>query len=556
MPREHAPIEVRLPRGGFARAQAVAAVQAAGLPELIQQLAPSPLGPTVIGAGVLHGLADALDLGLAARAHLDGAIRAERAGSGFDLPELGAAQKRLLAAFQIVTTADAAVRHLGAHCSAPAVEGALELDGVEELLAEADAAALADRLVRLAKRFLEVKATRLDPERDDPAAFAGTTIAALLVLLRRAVELFAKVGELRPLVASLAARRVTVAGIPYSGLTEQAPVEAPAGLLPIEPDDIVGNDDYLAAGLRLARDVAGFDFDAGKNPKKLNPVLFGLGGPGCGKTVTAHAVGNYFLRYCRERGVPARFVVVRRTDWASSYQNASAGNLLRIFREEVHGFAGVCGVYWPDIDTALASRASNDLRMEEKQNLGAVFGLFDGTLIPKDGKWFLICDANTLHMDEAAQSRIAQNPFTVAGPTTVEHYVAMMRRLLREVDAFVPQDPAVWQRLGETAVREKLSGRVIESIATNVRVYIQDFEYPERYFTASTEDRKKIIAELSRPVDEAFLTKAVGDWVAFKAAAARREEEERFETEVKAVVRQLNAGRAAMERASATLGQA
>ena len=45
-------------------------------------------------------------------------------------------------------------------------------------------------------------------------------------------------------------------------------------------------------------------------------MLFGLGPPGCGKTVTAHALGNYFLRYCRERQVPARFVVVRRSDWA------------------------------------------------------------------------------------------------------------------------------------------------------------------------------------------------------------------------------------------------
>ena len=44
---------------------------------------------------------------------------------------------------------------------------------------------------------------------------------------------------------------------------------------------------------------------------------------------------------CRERDIPAKFQVIRRTDWASSYQNASAMNLVRIFREEVYGFEGV-----------------------------------------------------------------------------------------------------------------------------------------------------------------------------------------------------------------------
>jgi hypothetical protein len=186
----------------------------------------------------------------------------------------------------------------------------------------------------------------------------------------------------------------------------------------------------LQAGLKLARDVAAYDLEQRRSPKQLNPVLFGLGRPGCGKTITAHAIGNYFLEYCRERDIPARFKVIRRTDWASSYQNASAATLVKIFKEEVYGFDGVCGVYWPDIDTAFASRSSGDLRSEEKNNLGAVFGIFDGTLIPKDGKWFMICDANFMQMDEATRSRIAQNPFTVKGPTTSEDYVQLLREML------------------------------------------------------------------------------------------------------------------------------
>ncbi len=552
MSEEPKPIDVQLPRGGFARSAATTAVQESGLVELFEARAAGPFGRSAVATTILEQLADAVDLGLAAAAALEGVIRAEaRPVSSFVAPVLTGGQARLVAAFQLVVTADAAVRRLQAHCPVAEVEGNLELDGVDELLGEADQPLLATRVLRLARRFAEVK-LGVSAEDGDAAPRLGTALAAALTLLRRAVELFARGGELRALVEALVARRVTVAGSPYCGLALQAPVEAPAGLLSVWPEQIVGNQEYLSAGLRLARDVAGFDFARGRNPKKLNPVLFGLGSPGCGKTITAHAIGNTFLRYCRERSVPARFLVVRRTDWASSYQNASANNLVRLFRDEVFGFAGVCGVYWPDIDTAFASRASTDLRQEEKQNLGAVFGLFDGTLIPKNGKWFLICDANTMHMDEAAVSRIAQNPFKVEGPVTVADYVRLMRDiLLAEVRELVPTDEAAWERIGARVAGPRLSGRAVENICTNVRTAIQDFEYPDAYFRADSATRQRLLGELSRPVDEAFIVAAIDHWVSFQAEANRRDEEARFEQEVQAVVRQLNAGRAAVERAAA-----
>src|SRR5690606_1302007 len=116
---------------------------------------------------------------------------------------------------------------------------------------------------------------------------------------------------------------------------------------------------------------------------------------------------------------------------------------------------GVCGVYWPDIDTAFASRGSGDLRSEEKNNLGAVFGIFDGTLLPKDGKWFMICDANYMQMDEATRSRIAQNPFTVRGPTSPEDYVQLLRDvLLADLRPFIaPGEDAGWAAIGAALVK-------------------------------------------------------------------------------------------------------
>ncbi len=328
-------------------------------------------------------------------------------------------------------------------------------------------------------------------------------------------------------------------------------------LKPVALGDIVGNQEYLQAGIKLSRDVAAFDLRRGRSPKQINPVLFGLGRPGCGKTITAHAIGNDFLEYCKARDVPARFRVIRRTDWASAYQNASANELVRIFKEEVYGFEGVCGVYWPDIDTAFASRDSGDLRSEEKNNLGAVFGIFDGTLIPKDGKWFMICDANFMQMDEATVSRIAQNPFQVRGPTAPEDYVRLLRDvLLRAQVKFVDANDAQWLELGKLCAAADLSGRAVESVAGNIRALIQDFEYPDEYFRADYDGRLRMIEQLSRRVDTAKIQQLVSDYIAFHKDAEEAAARKRFDQEVEQMVRQLNAGREAASRAMAAAGLA
>ncbi len=298
--------------------------------------------------------------------------------------------------------------------------------------------------------------------------------------------------------------------------------------------------------------MAAYDLQAGRSAKRINPVLFALGRPGCGKTITAHAIGNYFLDYCRERDIPARFRVIRRTDWASSYQNASASKLIKIFKEEVYGFEGVCGVYWADIDTAFASRSSGDLRMEEKNNLGAVFGIFDGTLIPKDGKWFMMCDANFMQMDEATTSRIAQNPFRVRGPATPDDYVRLLRDiLLRDEAANIVATDDDWRSIGARCVAADLSGRAVESIAGNVRARVQDFEYPDDYFKADFETRRRLLRELSVKVDATAVDKEVGDYVEFHKEAEESAAADRFEREVSQMVERLNAGKAAAQRLAA-----
>lgn len=540
-------LHVNLPARGWAPKRAQRAVVASGLPALFERQAKGPFGPSASALTALELLADATDLGLAAYEGLSGVVHEslQQSQPSYTLAPLGPVHRQFLASFAIVTLADAFSRKLAAFVVLEPPEDELDLDGLPELLArDVSAQDIITRVLKLTAAFVQMK---FKPSEDEDAGGALAACAsAFLSMARASILTFSRQSSMRPLLAALKAEDLTIAGYPYDGLDIQSIEATSSGLLPLHPKDIVGNEEYLAAGMRLARDVAGFDVELGRNPKRLNPVLFGLGRPGCGKTVTAHAVGNYFLEYCAKRNIRAKFLVIQRTDWASSYQNASASNLVRIFREEVYGFDGVCGVYWPDIDTAFASRASGALRSEEKQNLGAVFGVFDGTLLPKDGKWFMLCDANTMHMDEATVSRIAQNPMTVQGPCSAQDYAVMMRDLqLRDVAGFLDLTSEQWTQVGALCLTQNLSGRNVDAISGNIRAHIQDFEFPEAYFSADATQRQHIIQQLSRRVSVDDVLGFVQDWIDFKQDSTRAGEAQQFEQEVDSIVRRLNASEVA-----------
>ncbi len=545
---------VPLPEG-FDRAGIRSVLTESTLPRLMHRIVRAPFGHTVATLAALDSAVAAGDLALHAGETLHGALLEDVARTGtFAIPEPTKDQRLFVGAFTVTVFADALAARLAELAPLPDVRSDLEADGLEDLL-EAPPREVLGRMVTMASKYLDVRSKQQGdataPTMEERESWLVTTLHAFVLQLRGTVERLTHLGRLRPFGIALTKRGVTVGDIRYEGFHAHPPADTITDLKPVRPEHIVGNAEYLDAGLRLARDVAAFDLERGRSPKKLNPILFGLGRPGCGKTITAHAIGNYFLQYCRERDIAARFRVIRRTDWASSYQNASASKLIDIFKNEVYGFEGVCGVYWADIDTAFASRSSGDLRMEEKNNLGAVFGIFDGTLIPKDGKWFMLCDANYMQMDEATTSRIAQNPFTVKGPETPEHYVTLLRDILLEDEqGFVAASAEQWTHIGTALGEADLSGRAVESIAGNIRAKIQDFEYPDAYFKADFDRRRELIQELSQRVPFESVLQQIDNYVRFQKEAEEQADRERFEREVERMVGQLNAGREAAARAS------
>ena len=512
-----------------------------------------PYGPTHDHLTLLDTVEHALAQMMEVSKSLLTRIQNERQAAGFAFDSQVNPQDDAFCRFfgTFVAADAAAARALVLTDKEPDVTGSFRQSWVRNI-AENDQKTNAKTVLSELAAFLDFHQMHPDKERRirEPKELASC-MKAFFRLLANGVKDIATDADFERHQTALESMHIDICGRSYTGFdfsAKSAENEEPGELLPILYTDVVGNKDYIEAGLRLARDVAGFDLAAGKNPKKINPVLFGQGSPGCGKTITAHAIGNYFLDYCRKRNVPARFLVIRRTDWASSYQNASANRLVEIFKEEVQNFPGVVGVYWPDIDTAFAARSSPGLRAEESNILGASFGIFDGTLIPKNGKWFLICDANYMNMDEATLSRISQDPYKILGPNTAEDFVEFMRdKKLTEFSDLLHLNDEEWHKIGQMCIDFQFSGRNVDNICQKIQVEIQDVEPPDDFYDADFETRRKILRDLAKPIDFDRLKAMLEGYKEFEKVASEDAEQERFNARVEEIVLNLSAQQAAAE---------
>lgn len=501
-------------------ADARRAVAAAGVPQLLAAADAGGYGTTPLNLRALEALAESIAVARAAR---------RAAPSPLPAPYI---------AFVLAEEAAWRLAALGP-VEAPGAAGALPVGEYRELAAAQEDAA-PDFVLKDCASFLKFYLAH--PKSELRLTRDTDSLRCLHSYFRMLSKASAALLTAEPAVA------LTTPSLRFVGLQASSTAREPNELLPISFDDLVGNEDFIKAGRRLAADVAGFDLKMGVNPKSVrNQILFVLGAPGCGKTATAHAIGRYFLDLCAKGGIPGRMRVIRRTDWASAYQNQSAKSLLDIFQKEVFEAPGVCGVYWPDIDTAFAARGDSDLRQEEKAILATLFGILDGTVGPKNGRWFMICDANTVNMDEAALSRISQNPIRAYGPREAADYVRLLRDIkLRKSKTFLPLSDADWAAVGAQCAGEKLSGRAVDAVAGRVLTEIEDFEEPPEYFAASFEDKKKLIAKLSRPVSGKRILDIIGEYCRFERDSQQKTEKQRFLDRVKEIRLALTAQRAAI----------
>ncbi len=525
-------------------------IRAAELVDLFGEIDRGPYGLTAASLALLDALETGAACLLAASRALAGRIASDRR-SGFAAGELSATEQRFCSLAAVFVGAQEALAACGSDSSQlPPRNRHLRLDEYRQLLTASEETLLPALFEDLASFLRFYRSGESSGPRLEGSDRLRACVASYLSLLSATAMRLGDDGEYAAIVEAWRETGLSIGGTEYRAFERRTalPVQEESGLMEIWPDDIIGNADVLEAGLNLARAVAGFDLEKGENPRMIrNPVLFMLGAPGCGKTVTAHAIGNYFLDLCAKNRVPARFRIIRRTDWASHYQNKSANELLRIFRQEIFEFPGVAGAYWPDIDTAFAARDDPGIRAEEKAVLGTLFGLLDGTVGPRNGKWFLIADANYLTMDQAALSRLTQDPHYAKGPQTAADFVEMLRdKKLRQVRDKLLIDDAGWQTFGKRCVECGLSGRAVDNLAGKILADMEAVELPESYFSMSFEEKSALLHEKRRSFSLAELDALVDRYIRFEKEAEEKAQDERFRRRVKEIREQLAARVAAV----------
>ncbi len=529
------------------------AIREAELVTLLTEIDPGPYGMTRQGLDLLTALETGMAATIATARALVGRIQADRR-VGFAGGELSAVESRFCRLLAVFVGTREALGACGLESrQLPPAERHLDLDEYRALLAgddPGDDSALVAMLLADLRGYIRFYRQHENPRMRVDDSRLRACVGSYFALLGATCARLGDDGEYKAILEALRDTGLHVHGAGYRGFERESLVlpEEESGLLPVMPGDIVGNQEVLQAGIALARAVAGFDLERGENPRPIrNPVLFVLGSPGCGKTVTAHAIGNYFLDLCRKNRIPARFRIIRRTDWASHYQNKSANELLRIFRQEIFEFPGVAGVYWPDIDTAFAAREEPGIRAEEKAVLATLFGLLDGTVGPKNGKWFLLSDANFLTMDEAALSRLTQDPHYAKGPQTSEDFVELLRdKKLGSLRSHFLLSDEEWTNFGQRCVDAGLSGRAVDNLAGKLLSQVDDVEVPDSYFSRPFEDKVALLEERRKSFDYAHLEALLGRYIEFEKQAEERAQKERFQRRVSEIREHLAAKIAAV----------
>ncbi|MBI5066195.1 AAA family ATPase [Candidatus Woesearchaeota archaeon] len=220
-------------------------------------------------------------------------------------------------------------------------------------------------------------------------------------------------------------------------------------IMRVTKEDVIGAQDFGKILWDNMLKVAAYDFEKKKNPFDPAGTIFTYGAPGCGKTFTAHAYLQTFAELCRRKGIPLWILTHSVTDYASHYQNKTA-NELSALGEKIKNFQGIVMMYVADADTIFTSR-KRELTAEQQNTMGVYFKMFDGTMVPKDGKFLAIMDANYIdEIDDATKSRLFDVLLELKRFEKAEDFAELARKTLTKgTDGGVSLPEEDWLAIGK-----------------------------------------------------------------------------------------------------------
>ncbi len=259
--------------------------------------------------------------------------------------------------------------------------------------------------------------------------------------------------------------------------------------MPVTRDEVIGSERFGEVLWGNLKKLSAYDPERRKNPHKPAFVVFTYGEPGGGKTFTSHAYIRSFGELCRTKGIPLWAFTHSTTDYASEYQNKTANELANL-ATRMRDFPGIVVCYVADADTVFQSRQRGDLTVEQQQTLSVYLKMFDGTLVPKNGKTLFIMDANTLEgIDDATKSRVFDEIVELERFKRPEDFAELARRkLTKGYDGIVITDPE-WLAVGQYLLKSPLSNREIDHVLRGVQ---GKYEVPDELIGAAYEQHEAL----------------------------------------------------------------
>ncbi len=245
--------------------------------------------------------------------------------------------------------------------------------------------------------------------------------------------------------------------------------------MPIKKEDVIGEQKFGKTIWSNLVKLSAYNNEKMANPYDPASVIFIYGEPGGGKTFTSHAYIQSFSELCREKGISLWALTHSTTDYASHYQNLTANRLAEL-AGKIKDFPGIVIMYVADADNIFQSRKNPDLTAEQQQTLGVYFKMFDGTMIPKNGKFMAVMDANYIEgIDDATKSRLFDEVLELERFDKPEQFADLAKAYLTKgAESKIPEKD--WQEIGQYLLQSPLSNREINHVVKQLR---RDFTVPE-----------------------------------------------------------------------------
>lgn len=275
-------------------------------------------------------------------------------------------------------------------------------------------------------------------------------------------------------------------------------------------EDVIGGQEFGEILWNNMIKLSGYNHERQENMDDPAGVVFTFGNPGGGKTFNSHAYIQSFADLCRDKGIALWAFTHSTTDYASHYQNLTS-NQLAILGGQIKDFPGIVIMYVADADNIFQSRKDPRLTAEQQQTTGVYFKMFDGTMIPKNGKFMAIMDANYVeNIDDATKSRLFDEMVELKRFDQPDQFGELARRyLIKGVDEVGVGD-SEWLEIGKYLLDSQLSNREIGHVVRQIR---RDYKVPEEMVGASWDERVALRNEYLGSITKDKVIETFNDYI-------------------------------------------